>query len=345
MNREELRTLCGSIEQVASVRPVEFLDGRAAGLRCALVRSGALETALMLDKCLDPAWLTYRGINLGIMTKPGLQGRGASDTAGAEAVRSIMGGAMMTCGLGHIHGYSRLDGKEYPTHGRIRTTPAEKVGMDADFLPDGTYRITVRGEMREATLFGENLRLRRRVETDYGRAELTFIDQIENQGFEREPLCLLYHCNAGYPLLTPESRVIIPSLSCLPRDAWADETRWREMEQPSAGAPEQVFLHRCGARDDGGTFAAVVNDALKLALCIRWNVNVLPHLAQWKSTACGDYAMALEPTNAGFGGRAEVQRSLDPMERLDTTLRMSVLEGAAAIAALEQECDILLERR
>ena len=65
--------------------------------------------------------------------------------------------------------------------------------------------------------------LRRTVETVYGSNEILFHDEIENQGFKPEPLCFLYHCNAGYPFLTPESRLILPEVSCIPRDGEAQK--------------------------------------------------------------------------------------------------------------------------
>ena len=67
--------------------------------------------------------------------------------------------------------------------------------MDA-FWENGEYKILVSGEMREAQIFGENLVLRRTIETTYGSREIVFTDEIENQGFEDQPLCFLYHCNA-----------------------------------------------------------------------------------------------------------------------------------------------------
>ncbi len=159
-DQKKLMAVCGHMDQVAGVRQMEFQDGLAAGLRCAMIHNGPLELPLMLDKCLDPAWIRYKGINLSLLTKPGLQGRNPYDTAGDEAVRSIMGGAMFTCGLGNVHGNRVVDGVEYPVHGRMRTTPAEKISMDA-FWENGEYKIRVSGEMREARIFGENLVLRR----------------------------------------------------------------------------------------------------------------------------------------------------------------------------------------
>ena len=45
------------------------------------------------------------------------------------------------------------EGKDYPMHGRIRTTPAEHLSADAVWTEEG-YTMTVSGEMREAELFG-----------------------------------------------------------------------------------------------------------------------------------------------------------------------------------------------
>ena len=75
VDQRTLMAVCGHMDQVAGVRHMEFQDGRAAGLRCAMIHNGPLELPLMLDKCLDPAWIRYKGINLSLLTKPGLQGR------------------------------------------------------------------------------------------------------------------------------------------------------------------------------------------------------------------------------------------------------------------------------
>lgn len=341
--KQKLLGLCGSMEQLAGVRRIEYQDGRASHLPCAMVNNGILQFPLMLDKCLDPAWFQYKGVNLSFLSKPGLQGRNPYDTAGEEAIYSIMGGAMFTCGLGNVHGCQTIDGTDYPTHGRIRTTPAEKVGMDA-FWQDDNYKIRVTGEMREARLFGENLVLRRTVETAYGSREIRFTDQIENQSFQPAPCCILYHCNAGYPLLAPGTRLILPDKACVPRDDNARkgmEERTR-MGTPNDGEPEQVFQHTMAADKHGYTFGAIVNDELQLALCIRWNVNQLPFMTQWKSSASGDYAMALEPTNCGFNGRAGQTQILAPFETCTNEIRFCIAEGQDEIHMLEEECRLLL---
>ena len=118
--------------------------------------------------------------------------------------------------------------------------------------------------------------------------EIVFTDEIENQGFEEQPLCFLYHCNAGYPFLVPGLRVVMPSIMTAARatrTAEAGESRWNVMEEPEPEhAPEQVFQHELAADQNGNTFAAFVNDELQIGLCIRFEKSAIPYLTQWKST-------------------------------------------------------------
>lgn len=339
MDKMRLLRHCGNLEQVAYVRPVTYTDGRAAGMKAILVKNGKLEFSLLQDKCLDIGPLSYGGVNMTLLTKPGLQGRNPYDTHGQEAVRSIMGGAMFTCGFENIHGPRTVDGEEYPMHGRMRTTPMEKIGMDAGFEGDA-YVLKVSGEGREAALFGENLVLRRQVRTVYGQSTLEIRDEIENCTFQEDKLCFLYHFNTGFPFLEGGCRVLIPHTECIPRDANAKKGLGRQfvMDDPVDNAPEQVFLYVPAADGNGNTFAAVVNDRLGLALCIRWNVKEIPYLTQWKTIASGDYAMALEPCNAGFDSREGARaQTLPPMGKHVNHYSLSILEGSDAIAALDAE--------
>ena len=344
MRKEALFKLCGSLEQLATARPVEFRDGKADGLKGILVQNGPLETLLMESKCLDPAWLRYKGINLSYLSKPGLQGKSPLETDPIQSGRSMMIGGMMTCGLENIHGGLTVNGSFYPAHGRIRSTAAEKVCADAAFTEEG-YTLTVSGEMREAALFGENMLLRRTVRTVLGSAKLEFTDVIENQAFRPEPLCFLYHINFGYPFLVPGARILIPSLECTPRDenARAGVDRRKVMGEPKDNVPEQVFLHRCAADAQGNTLSAIVNDEMGLAVCVRWNVNEIPLLTHWKSEASGDFVTALEPCNTGFGQRPDAGKILEPFESYVNHYTIEVLEGPDALRALEAEYEALMQ--
>lgn len=271
----------------------------------------------MADKCLDITDVSFFGHNVSFLSKPGLMGRNHYDTNGAEAQRSIMGGMLFTCGLENICAPCNIDGKDYPMHGRIRTTPAEHVGADARFEGDD-YTVTLSGSMREAELFGENLVLRRKITTQYGKNQICIEDEITNEGFRAEPMMLLYHMNVGYPLLCGDSEIIIPSKKVVARDETAAShlADWNKMEAPKDNEPEYVFLHEMAADQEGNTFAAVMNRELGIGLKIEYNCRQLPYFMQWKSIASGDYVMGLEPANSSVYGKPYhiKEKSLHQME-------------------------------
>lgn len=303
-NRRNLLRLTGSMQQVMNVRPVTYDEGRARGMKAYEVKNGPLRFTVTADKCMDIADVSFLGHNISFLSKPGLMGRNHYDTNGAEAQRSIMGGMLFTCGLENICAPCRVDGKDYPMHGRIRTTPAEHVCADACWEGDD-YTVTLSGEMREAELFGENLVLRRKITTLYGQNRICIEDEITNEGFRTEPMMLLYHMNVGYPLLCEDSEIVIPTRKVTPRDETAamNVMGWNKMEAPKDNEPEYVFLHEMAADKEGNTFAAIINEGLGIGLKIEYNLRELPYFMQWKSIASGDYVVGLEPANSSVYGK------------------------------------------
>lgn len=331
--RTELMRKTGHIRQVADVTSVCWQEGRAKSMAAWQVKNGALQFSVMKDKCLDLVDFSYRGINFNFLSKPGLQGRNHYDTNGQEALRSIMGGMLFTCGLENICPPYSTEDAEYPMHGRIRTTPAEHTGVTAGWEGD-SYKITLCGEMREAELFGENLVLKREITTVWPGKEVKIRDVVENQGFRPEPMMLLYHFNIGYPLLDEGAEILIPSKRVIPRDEAAGMgiASWDRMEAPVDGAKEQVFLHELETDAEGRSFAAVINASLGLGLCIQFERKNLPYFMEWKSPASGDYVVGLEPANSSVYGRKYHEEQgtlhmLNPMESETMELTLTVLEG------------------
>lgn len=301
--RVEISKFVGSMQQLAYVRPMVCDEGRSRGMKVIEVKNGCMEYQLMCDKCLDMSMLSYKGYNLNFLAKPGLEGRNHYDTNGQEALRSIMGGMFFTAGLENICAPYENETGSYPMHGRIRTTPAEHVC--ADTVWDGQDMILrVSGEMREAELFGENMVLRRTIETVVGTKTIKVIDEIENQGYRPEPLMILYHINLGYPFLSPGTQLYIPTRKVTARDeaAAGHEAEYDSMEAPKDNEPEYVFLHDLAT---DGTMAHVlaVNPQLNIGLEVSYDATNLPYFMEWKSIASGDYVIGLEPANSSVYGR------------------------------------------
>ena len=348
-DKKELLRLVGNMQQLAYVRPITFEEGRARGMRAFEVKNGALKFSVMADKCLDLTDVSFGGHNVSFLAKPGLMGRNHFDTNGAEALRSIMGGMLFTCGLENICAPCRVDGKDYPMHGRIRTTPGEQVGADARWA-GSDYVMTISGTMREAELFGENLSLRRTITTCYGKNRICIEDEITNEGFGREPMMLLYHINVGYPLLCEDSEILIPTRKVTPRDdaAAVNTAYWNRMEPPKDNEPEYVFLHEMAADPEGNTFAAVLNRKLGIGLRVDYNVRELPYFMQWKSIASGDYVIGLEPANSSVYGKVYhlEKNSLHEMEPFATEHKKIVLTflSGGELDAVRREAEEFLQQ-
>lgn len=349
MKKQELLKRVGSMQQLAYIRPVEYTQGRAKGLQAFEVKNGPLTYRVLADKCLDVGEFTYKGVNFNFLSKPGLQGRNHYDTNGDEALRSIMGGLFFTAGLENICAPCTVDGKDYPMHGRIRTTPGENLSADACW-EDDTYVLRTAGEMREAELFGENMVLRRKIETRYGEKSITITDEIENQSFREEPLMLLYHINMGYPFLDEGTQILVPTRSVTARDETTKghEDRWNVMDAPKDNEPEYVFIHEPIANEQGNVVACVINENLGLGLRLEYSARNLPRFMEWKSTASGDYVVGLEPSNSSVYGRPyhEAQGDLHhlaPFAKETNVLTFTVLDGAAEIAAAREEIARLMK--
>ena len=335
--KSDIMKYVGSIQQLAYVRPVNYMEGRSSGLKAFDVKNCKMSFRVLADKCLDISEFSYSGINISFLSKPGLQGLGHYDTNGPEAQRSIMGGLLFTAGLENIGAPCDVNGKDYPMHGRIRTTPAEHLSSDS-YWDNDEYKLKISGEMREAELFGENLVLRRSIETTCGQKSFTLTDEIENESFRDEPLMLLYHANIGWPFLDENTKFYIPTTHITPRnkDAEGHENKYNVMEAPKDNEPEYVFFHEIKSDSNGDTEVIAVNDSLKLGLKISWNTKFLPHFIQWKSIASGDYVVGLEPANSLVHGRKWYHghgkiHTLAPFAKEKNILTFTILEGDSEI--------------
>jgi len=350
-SKKDLFRHVGSLQQLIYSRPVRFQEGRSEGMNAYEVKCGDLFFHAAADKCLDISDLSYKGMNMTFLSKPGLMGRNAWDTAGAEAQRSIMCGLFFTCGLENICAPCTVEGKNYPMHGRLRTTPAEHCSSDVIIGEDGA-KVVLTAEGREAELFGENLVLRRRIETELGKNSILLTDEIENQSFREEPFMLMYHCNMGYPFLNESSEVFLPSLEVKGREGFSEKhkDKWNIMEAPVDNAEEYVFFHKLASDSDNNTMALIVNNERSVGLTIEFGMDNLPWFTEWKSVCSGDYVMGLEPANVTpYNREAHLWegdlKKIAPFEKKSFSLRFTVVDGEEEINPAKNRIKNLIQRR
>lgn len=327
---EDLARYAGNMEQLAGVRRFTYTQGKADGVRAVALDNGVLAATLLESRALDMASLRYRGMPLHFLGKAGIVAGGLADPAAAP-LRSVTGGMFYTCGLTNVG--DAWDADDY-FHGRVRFLPAEQVCTYAGW-EGGDYVLRVEGTMRQSGVLGENLSLRRCIETTLGSHTVTVRDRVRNEGFAPVPLMLMYHLTAGFPLLEEGAEVLIPAAEPLPTAAAVADAPHDD------GAGGGSFLHTVRTDGDGYAVCGLINAARGLGLQLRFPAAQLPHLLQWKSTGSGDYAMGLMPTNSHAAGRAAEEHGgtldhLPPRQEREFILELTVLDGAAELVACRQ---------
>lgn len=294
----------GSTEQLAAVRKMTVREGAGSGLHLIEVKNSAgLHAWFNESRALDLLELTIDGINIGFLTKNGLQ-QGRALAVPGDYARMWSGGMLATCGLRNT-GPANTDhaGEYHPQHGTILHTAAEQVST---FVDETTREILIRGLVRESALFGPHLQLERTIRIPLDRAELIWEDRLCNLSAEPEPVFLLYHFNFGWPFLSPELQLTFPPAEVIPRneDAVQGLAEHTGITCPSDGQPEQVFFHYL-LPDTTHESACVRlhHPGYGLSAVLRYEPEKLPVLTQWKSMKSGDYALGIEPGTSQLMGR------------------------------------------
>jgi hypothetical protein len=142
--------------------------------------------------------------------------------------------------------------------------------------------LQVEGEIRQVRVFGENLRLKRRITTGLGGNYISIRNGVENPGAATSPLMLLYHINLGFPLLDERGELVAePHPVELPDIAGEPGLHeWMRFQKPTLGYAEQVFYNDLPTDNDGWAGVHLVNRARKLGVHVLFQKATLPNLVQ-----------------------------------------------------------------
>lgn len=331
----DLRRCVIDPSSVAGVTPIVYDDALRRGVRALQIRNAlGLQLSLIVDRGLDASELLYRGVPL-MWYGPGnaspVEGRDPSVDA---FERTFFGGLVTTCGMDAYGPPGRDAWGSWPQHGHFNRTAAVDVRFSSDWNA-AAPTIEIGGTIRQFQMFGAALRVERtwRVRIDANVIELR--DRVINDGGRREPHMLLYHCNAGYPLLGERTSWKLDAAETQPRDdaAASGIDRWADGGAPHGDFAEQVFTHKPRANDDGWSKASVSNPTLHggTALTVSFRPDQLPGLFTWRMLGFGSYVMAVEPANcSNVGGRlaaGEALPFLEAGERREYVVRFEVQSG------------------
>ncbi len=355
--RREIERHVGSLGQVGGVRRVVLAEGRAKGVEAFEFQTGeGLDFTVLPDRGLDIPFCSFKGLNLVYQAPGGVAHPAFHDPAGFEWLRVFFGGLLTTCGLTYF-GDPGPDGEEpLGLHGRYTGLPAVRV-RDLSRWEGDEYLLEVAGTVEEASLFGEKLRLERSVSSRIGSRLLAVRDRVENFGRRPAPFTILYHVNAGFPLLGADSELLAGSRSVEPYDPALEpsppERRPFAAPDPQFPAPGPDYLHTMAADSGGRAWAALVNRKLQprgapagLGLYLAFGAASLPFLNEWRMLADGDYVVGVEPANTKVVNRAALRREgrlpmLQPGEAREMEVELGVLEGPEELEAFAGRCRAL----
>ena len=355
-SRQDLLARVGDISQIARIKAYRLLEGLEDGVMALDVTTGSgLDFTVLPSRGLDISSASYNGRSLAwrsattdthpaFFEHEGERGRGW--------LRGFYGGLVVTCGLTYAGANGEDRGQVYGLHGRISNLPATNVHWDGRWEGDD-YILSIRGNVREATVFGENLQLTRSITARLGERRLFLHDIVENMGARRTEHMMLYHINLGFPVVNDTARLLSPSLSATPRDADAEEgkERYAHLQPPQAGFREKVYFHDLAPDQEGQVTAAIVaseadagnGNTPGLGVYCRYRPSQLPRFIEWKMMDASTYVFGMEPANCLVMGRAQERaagtlQSLEPGESREYALELGVLVGKDEIQRLEAAC-------
>lgn len=342
--RSELQGKVSNWSQLGGLQRSRLVGGKAEGVEVIDLRSGGgLRIQILAGRGMDVGLAEFRGIPLNWLSPVGVVHPQYFQPRGIEFLNSCGGGLFFTCGLTQVGAPCQDEGEELPMHGFISNTPARDICCRSEWQGD-RFLMEATGEVHDVSLLRHHLVLRRTYSCCLGENRVRITDRVRNQGPAVTPHMILYHFNFGYPFLDSGARVILPSqgIEARDQDSRAGMDSWSEVAEPSRGFFEQVFYHRLAADEKGRTCAALLNEALGLAVAIHFDRRQLDQFVQWKSLNDQIYALGLEPANCRVQGRAHdrargILEFLEPGEERLYELEFEVIEGSDATTKLCQK--------
>jgi hypothetical protein len=344
--RAELLRRVGRLEQAAGVRLVTLGDGLGRGIRVLEFRTGTgFAFDVLVDRGFDVGRCELAGQPLSWLSGAGAVGPWYYEPDGWGWFRAWGGGMVVTCGLDH----TLVPGEDtaaqfnqphirpavsYGLHGRVGGLPATLTGYGERWDGDECV-LWAQGEVLQSAVFGEQLLLRRRIEARVGESRFLLHDKVENTGHCTTSHMLLYHCNAGFPVLDAGARLLVPSHATT-TDYGVEVEGYDVMSGPVRDATEACFEHDLIAEPGETVPVALVNHERGLGVYQVFRRSQLPYLTVWRMLGEGTYALALEPSTNRDAGRLDASergelRWLAPGSVARYDLEIGALSGAEAI--------------
>ena len=336
ISKRDLYARTGNISQFADIRESIISEGNGTGVKLVDIRTGSgLNLSVLPGKGMDIASCDFKGIPLSWMAPAGITNPGYYEEQEDRWVRSFTGGLLTTCGMTYCGAPCEDEGTALGLHGRVSNYTAEAVCIEKTWNND-QYEMSVKGQIRQAALCNENLVLTRKITTIMGESKIRITDSIENLGFERQPLMMLYHFTFGWPMVSEKSRIKanIDKTTARPGQVEAEKelNLFNTFPAPQDGYAERCYYHNLAGDNNGNTGLMLINDELELAISMKYNLKQLFNLVEWKQMRSGIYVLGLEPSNCYLEGRDKAKADgtlqyIEPGEVKNFDVELEIIEG------------------
>lgn len=339
-----------NVAQVGGIETSVLDNGAGRGTRIAWVNTGTgLRYKIVLDRAMDMADAFFNQHGLPWLNHAGIMPPQPFSDKGADWLRTFGGGLLTTCGLGHVGGPEKDAYGERGVHGHISNTPAEMVSIIQPDPARGNFEMSLTGIMKESTIFGPSLELKRTISSTLGKSAIQIKDEVINRGNTPAPHMLLYHCNFGWPLADEGSRLLWKG-TMFTKDAKGDLHPLAAKEDlmicPAVtaahnGAGEDLLVIDTEKDSEGFSHCGLYNPSLEFAVLMRYPKAQLPWLSNWRHWSRGEYVTGIEPgTHPPIGqSKAREQETLillQPGETKHYEMTFEIVNGKDAIGNMLQ---------
>ena len=339
-------TKVGNISQLGGIETSVIDNGPAKGSRIGWFNTGGrLRYKVAIDRSLDIVDAFYDQYSLAWLSHGGLTNPRPDANQGIEWLYTFAGGFLTTCGLTQVGPPEDDEYGKRGLHGRISNIPAI---IESVIQPDpagGKLEMSITGTMKESSVFGPNLELRRIISSTLGQANIKINDEVTNKGNTPAPHMILYHCNFGYPMVD-EGVDIVYKGRCksagrdMDNELFSQKHDYKKCRPPldtHTGTGEACGFIDVEPDSNGICSVGLANSKLQLALVIKYKKQQLPCLTNWQHWGPGEYVCALEPgTNFPIGQSKARQQNelamLEPGEKRQYDLEFAVLSDINQIS-------------
>ena len=326
-----MKNYVGNFLQIRGAEQYVLQNGRGDGMHFLYVRNGiGLEAWISLDRAADVSRVIFKGNNMGYFSPCGYVAPSYYDCNGVGFLKSFTAGFFTTCGLTAVGSPCNDNGEELPLHGTISNIPAI-----LNAIEETDEQLTIKVTVSDAVIFGRKLTLKRKYVFSYKENYFTVEDSVTNDADVDSPYMIMYHCNMGYPLVSENSKLMIPNNGITARNEHSKENIETALktEKPQTGYEECCYYYDI-KESNGCANAGIYNADINSGVVLSYDKTQLPCFTEWKMMGNKDYVIGLEPGNCLPDGRDVMRekgilRFLKPEETGKTAVKFTFADSLA----------------